>query len=254
MIYSRPIGIPYGHLSTSPDSFPQPIDDAYLAKRQAQPNGHFSVNAFFVCSVRLYYLMDEVLERLHKVKGVIDADLKGYPSKSEGWPLLVDGSSALSYLTVVIQLDGMLLAWHDSLPEDLQFSLEDVSVHRKHPLWLQRQTVILRNRFLGMRILLHRQTVLFLIQPEQDIWPQNGAHMWPPLYSDTTADMSIGSSVKIRHLRKPSLCEIALAHLSARTCVAAALLQIESINMFGPLNLTEAWWWDFNCALGITYA
>lgn len=254
MIYSRPIGIPYGHLSTSPDSFPRPIDDAYLGRRQAQPSGHLSVNAFFVCSARLYYLMDEILERLHKVKGVIDADVKGYPSKSEGRPLLVDGSSALSYLTVLIQLDGMLLAWHDLLPKDLKFSLEDVNINRQHPLLLQRQTIMLRNRFLGMRILLHRQTVLFLIQPEKNIWPQNGAHMWPPLYSDTTTDMFIGDSVKIRHLSKPSLSETAIAHLSAKTCVASALLQVESIDLYAPLNLTEAWWWDFNCSLSINYA
>ncbi len=196
--------------------------------------------------------MDEILERLHKVKGIIDADLKGYPSKSEGWPLLVDGSSALSYLTVIIQLDEMLLAWHDSLPEFLRFPLEDVSVDKQHPLWLQRQTVILRNRFLGMRILLHRQTVLFLIQPEKNVWPQNGLYMWPPVYSDTTADMSVGGSITVRHLSKPSLSEVTLAHLSAKMCVATALLQIQSIGFYAPLSLTEGWWWDFNCSLSIT--
>ena len=84
MIYGRPIGIPYGHLSTSPDSFPQSIDDLCAIKGQTQPVGELSVNAFFVCSMRLCYVMDEVLERLHKVKGAIDADLKGYPSKCEG--------------------------------------------------------------------------------------------------------------------------------------------------------------------------
>ncbi len=58
--------------------------------------------------VRAAYQYPFRIERLHKVKGAIDADVKGYPSKSEGWPLLVDGSSALSYLTVLIQLDGTL--------------------------------------------------------------------------------------------------------------------------------------------------
>ena len=249
MIYGWPIGIPYGHLSTSPDSFPRLIDDCNAFKGQTQPVGVLSVNAFFVCSVRLYYIMDEVLERLHKVKGAIDADIKGYPSKREGWPLLVNGSSALSYLTVVVQLDGMLLAWHDSLPEQLKFSLEDVKVDKKHPQLLQKQTVMLRHRFLSLRLLLHRQTVLFLVQPERTVWQQNGAHMWPPLYSDTTADMSVGGSIEIRHLSKPSLPELALLHLSAKTCVSTALLQIESIYLYSPRTMTEAWWWDFNCLL-----
>ena len=252
MIYGRPIGIPYGHFSTTPDTFPRPLDDSCIAKGQAESTGDHSTNAFFVCSIRLYYLMDEVLERLHKIKGVIGADLKGYPSSNESWPLLVDASSALSYLTVVIQLDGMLLAWHDSLPGYLRFSLEDVDVDKQRPVWLQRQTIILRNRFLSLRILLHRQTVLYLIQPGKTIWQQNGVHMWPPVYSDTTTDMSVGGSTKIRHLSKPSLSELALAHLSANTCVAAALLQIESIDLYAPPNLTETWWWDFNCSLSIT--
>ena len=253
MIYGRPIGIPYGHLSTSPDTFPRLVDDSYAIKGQAQPVGDLSVNAFFVCSMRLYYVMDEVLERLHKVKGAIDADLKGYPSKRESWPLLVNGSSALSYLTVVMQLDGMLLAWHDSLPEQLKFSLEDVDVDKQRAHLLHKQTVMLRHRFLSLRLLLHRQTVLFLVQPNKTIWQQNGAHMWPPLYSDTTADMSVGGSIEIRHLSKPSLPELALLQLSAKTCVLAALLQIESIYLYSPQTMTEAWWWDFNCALSFFF-
>ena len=253
MIYGRPIGIPYGHLSTSPESFPRPIDDSCLAKGQTQSRSEYSINAFFVYSVRLYYLMDEVLERLHRVKGVIAANLKGLPNKSECWPVLLDGTSILPYLTAVIQLDGMLLAWHDSLPKYLKFSLEGVDVNRQRPLWLQRQTIVLRCRFLSLRVLLHRQTVLFLVQPERNIWQQNGLHMWPPLYSDTTTDMTVGSSIELRHLSKPSLSELALAHLSAKTCVMAALLQIESINLYAPVNLTEAWWWDFNCQFRIAY-
>ena len=254
MIYGRPIGIPYGHLSTSPDSFPWPIDDSYILKSQAQPEGQLSVKTFFVHSMRLYYLMDEILERLHKAKGVIDGDLKGFRSKSDGWPLLVDSNSALSYLTIIVQLDGMLLAWHDSLPEQLQFSLDDIAVNKQHPRWLQRQNIVLRLRFLGMRTLLHRQTVLFLVQPDKKYWPQNGAQMWPPLYSDTTANMSIGSSVAVRHFSKPSLSEIILARLSAKTCVLAACLQIESIDLYSPMNLTETWWWDFHCSSNCTIA
>ena len=247
MIYGRPIGIPYGRFSTSPDSFPWPINDSCIIRHQAQPPRDVSMIAFFVYSIRLHYLMDEVLERLHRAKGVIDADLRGTPSKSLGWPLLVESNSALSYLTVVIQLDGMLLAWHDSLSEELQFSLEDLAADKQYPRWLQRQRIILRLRFLGMRNLLHRQTVLFLMQPYKEIWPQNEAHMWPPLYSDTTMDMSIGGSVAVRHFSKPSLPETTLAHLSAKTCVAAALSQIESIYLYSSQNLTESWWWDFNC-------
>lgn len=124
-------------MATSPDTFPRPIDDSCLIKSQAQSIGECSINAFFVCSVRLYYLMDEVLERLHRVKGVIGADLKGLPSESESWPVLINDTSILPCLTAVIQLDGMLLlAWHDSLPEYLKFSLEAVDVDKQRPLWL----------------------------------------------------------------------------------------------------------------------
>ncbi|KAF7504187.1 hypothetical protein GJ744_002606 [Endocarpon pusillum] len=98
-----------------------------------------------------------------------------------------------------------------------------------------------------MRMLLHRQTILFLLQPsERRNWPQNGIQEWPPLFSDSYSDTLVGGSTPFRRQGVPSPVETAVTHLSASICVSSAISQIEGIDMYLHSKVTGGWW-DFNC-------
>ena len=250
MIYGRPIGIPHNHAFSSQHSHPQAVDDKYIAQEMVQPDGIPSVNAFFVNTVTLYRVMDEIIERLHKVSTTSKSDpgCNLHPDKQNG----VQSCSCdnARQLTSIIQLDGLLQNWHDSLPQHLKFSLDDVDQAHEYADEILRQRVILKIRFLGMRILLHRQTILFLLQDrDKRRWPRNASRKWPPLFSDDAGEPS--SAYGDDPCRKviPSSFEIQLAHLSARMCVQSAQMQIEMIDHSRSLKLSGAWWWDFYCRL-----
>ena len=248
MIYGRPIGIPHIHLVKHQTILPQPIDDRYIARGEKQPDGLPSVNAFFLSTVRLYYVMDEILERLHQAVAMGKSDSDCSHEDREKCRHHLNGSSALSLLTAILQLDEMLLSWHDSLPEYLKFPVDSVESGSTYPLGIQRQRIILKARFLGMRILLHRQTILFLLQPpETRRWSRNVSHQWPPLFSDISSEPLAGCSNSLRPGKAHSSIDVTLAQLSASVCVASALLQIESIDAHRPIKLTGAWWWNFHC-------
>jgi len=197
--------------------------------------------------------MDQVLERLHKAKSALKSNLDGHASHADIWPLFPGSSHPITLLTVIIQLDSMLLNWHDTLPGYLMFTMDDVDIKGDQPAWLQRQVNVLKIRFLSMRTLLHRQTVLYLLQPpdQRQTWPQSGSVQWPPLFADYGGGMSIGGATRFPPIGTASSSEANLAHLSASMCVKSALLTIDSIDIYSPLQLTEAWWWDFNGKLGL---
>lgn len=80
-----------------------------------------------------------------------------------------------------------------------------------------------------MRMLLHLQTVLFLMQaPERRDWPQNFQE-WPPLFSDCNCDAMIGGFTPFRLEGAPSSIETTLTHLSASICTSSAILQLEAV-------------------------
>jgi hypothetical protein len=255
MVYDRPIGIPYLHMMHEA-CLPQSTDDSYISQDQRQPKEVPSVNAFYISSIRLYYAMDEILERLHKANAMGQSDVEcGMDSKDDSRQIDCD-SNPLPLLTTIVQLDGILLKWHHSLPPFLKFSLDSVKENNSYATfpWLQRQRTILRNRFVGMRILLHRQTVLFLLQPSNDrIWPQNAAYNSSPLFSDISSKPSEIGSTPLHRNVIPSSLEDTIAQHSASICVSSALLQIESIDALRPLKLTGAWWWDFHCKQSLIY-
>jgi hypothetical protein len=248
MIYGRPIGIPHVRVLTGQNSLPQPIDDKYIALGESQPNNVPSLNAFFVNTVQLYRVMDEILERLHEALAAVrsDSECNLHSEKQHGTQRSC--YSAVNRLAAILQLDELLLSWHDSLPAHLKFSIDNVEKDMDYPVGIQRQRVILKIRYLGMRILLHRQTVLFLLQPrEQRRWPRNASHKWPPLFSDIGAEsFGNGCNSPARKTAHSSF-ETQLAHLSASVCVSSAQMQIEMIDYYRPLKLTGAWWWDFHC-------
>ena len=246
MIYGRPLGVPQVRMLESQHSLPQSVDDKYITLGQAQPDGTPSINAFFANSVNLYRVMDEIIERLHEMTNVqLDATNNLESMQQFGTSCRC---SAVKQLAALLQLDGHLQKFYQSLPTHLKFSLHETDHVPDCPDEIQRQRVILKIRFLGMRILLHRQTILFLLQPRHNRrWPRTASQKWPPLFSDNAGD-ALGTCCDSQNRTSvDSPFEAQLAHLSASMCVTSARAQIETIDHFRPFHLTGAWWWDFHC-------
>ncbi|KAL8702744.1 MAG: hypothetical protein Q9201_004083 [Fulgogasparrea decipioides] len=252
-LYGRPVGIPYGQFSDYQDLLPQQVDDSHIALGQSQPTDAPSINSFFRHSVRLYHVMDHVLLRLRNAKKTAYFDLVKASADVQIQTPVSNVNAMSSLLVTILQLDGYLLSWHEYLPPHLRFSLDgpDDTPPTNVP-WIQRQKHCLRSRFFGMRMLLHRQTILFLLQPsERRNWPQNGIQEWPPLFSDCYSDTLVGGSTPIRRQGIPSPVETTLTHLSARICVESAVSQIEAMERL--LNSERIGdWWDFNCKLAFS--
>ncbi|KAK5332307.1 hypothetical protein LTR43_012696, partial [Exophiala xenobiotica] len=110
-----------------------------------------SIYAFFFCSVKLYVLMDKIFESLRTLQTTAGSG--------------ENPTTHRSLFIAILDLDADLLDWHSALPEWLKFSLDKAEQPpTEYPVWLRRQRCILALRFLGMRILLHRQSVLFLLR------------------------------------------------------------------------------------------
>lgn len=157
--------------------------------------------------------------------------------------------SALPLLTSLLRLDDLLCKWHSELPRHLRFSLDGPDNTKTLPPVLQRQMTILKMRFTGMRILLHRQSLLYLLQAEGTrVWPRNASRKWPPLFSDvwernSSAQPPNGANAH----QQATFVEIQLARLSAGICVQMAQLQIRTIDAGRKIRITGAWWWDLHC-------
>lgn len=250
MIYGRPISIPHVRASSGQISLPQPIDDKYLILSLPQPDDQPAINAFFVSSTNLYQVMDEIIEHLHQHPTTTRSE-SGDHAHSDKEPGSVGrGCGAVKQLTSILQLDGLLQRWHACLPWHLKFSLDKVDHDTSDSEIFQRQRVILKTRFLGMRTLLHRQTIIFLLQDAgKRRWPRNASQRWPPLFLDDAGQP--GGSASEDHARKEdhSSFETQLARMSARTCLESAQMQVEMIDYFRQVKLTGAWWWDFHCMI-----
>ncbi len=248
MIYGRPIGIPHVNTPTSQNNLPSAVDDKYIACGESQPEGIPSLNAFFVSSTRLYQVMDDILERLHKVLSAMRPNTEDNMSNNTHYSTLSCAQSPVSQLAAILQQDSLLLNWHDSLEPHLRFSLDSLEGFDDYDPIIHRQRTVLKNRFLGLRILLHRRTLLFLLQPsETRRWPWNASHKWPPLFLDNSEESTGNGTVSPGRPQSHSPSEIHLARLSAHICVSSAHLQLEVIDYYRPLKKTGAWWWDFHC-------
>lgn len=234
MIYGRqPIILLSKH---SIPALPQAVDDVYI-RNGSNPSGDTpSTNAFFLGTIRLYLVMDDIIEQFQDINRQSETD-HGPPATC----------SSLDILMAVLKSDEKLLAWHSSLPEYLRFSLHCIEPYEpSQPQWIQRCKTILKNRFLGLRILLHRQTILFLLQPSQsteDTTSSVHIYHWPPLFSDFIH----GQDTWDTSIRPESDLERPLAYLSSQICIRSAQQQIDTISICRPTHLTGAWWWDFHC-------
>ena len=160
--------------SQNEDLLPQQVDDEYITRSQDQPASIPSLNSFFHHNVRLYHVMNDVLLRLHNAKTGAYSEMTKASSDMRITRPVSSINATVPIPNTIVQLDGDLLSWYEHLPLHLHLSLQNiVPPNPETTLWTQRQRYSLRNRFLGMRMLLHRQTILFLLQPpERGSWPQ----------------------------------------------------------------------------------
>lgn len=243
MIYGRPTGIHICQAAKHQYNFPKAVDDQYIILGQYQPENIPSMYAFFHHVAKLYCVVDDVLGLLYGVNKGEGFDPGCISDESQSQKDDCRRSNAPSTLSAIIQIDNSLLDWHDSLPGFLRFAIDTPPSDDRQHMIIQRQRNILRYRFLGIRILLHRQTLLYLLQsPERRQWFQD-----PPRSPSPSA--GIRSLVSERGLRSPF--ESSFAHISARLCVCSAELLIEAISVGRPLNLAGAWWWDFYCEFSL---
>jgi hypothetical protein len=240
MIYGRPTGIHHSQAAKQQYNFPKAIDDEYLNLGQSQPDNVPSLYAFYHYVAKLYCVVDEVLELLYEVTregGSHDpaCTLDGTDCHSHNSRNL----KASSISATIIQMDSSLLSWHNSLPAFLKFCIDNPTAGGEQHITTQRQKNILRYRFLGIRILIHRQALLYLLQPpDKRQWLQN------------TQQRTSSDGVKQRYAAGNGTCspfESSFAQLSARVCVSSAELLIEAVSLGRPLSLSGAWWWDFYC-------
>ncbi|KAJ5626402.1 hypothetical protein N7510_002711 [Penicillium lagena] len=231
MIYGRQPTLLHPRFSNPP--LPRLVDDIYIRDSKTQPDRIPSVNAFIHYTVRLYLVMDKITEELQPFRRQSDTSVEPETQRN-----------VLQSLIDLVEADEHLVSWHASLPDYFRFSLDSTEQQvSPQPWWVQRCKIVLKNRFLGLRILLHRQTILFLLGPCQ---PMESArypsYHWPPLFSDLIHGLAANGTV----VRPQSSFESVLAYLSAQICVRSAQQQIEEISVNRPANLTGAWWWDFH--------
>jgi hypothetical protein len=232
MIYGRQPGILHPKIHTPP--LPQSTDDVYVRDGRDQPEGLPSMNAFLRCTVRLYLVMDSIMEIFQAPN-----------SHSEKGNDPMRRRSSAEILITVLKSDELLLSWHSSLPDYLRFSLSGSYQYEvSQPRWIQRCRIVLKNRFLGLRILLHRQTILFLLltslRSAHDTTTL--AYQWPTLFTDFIR----GQDGWDTSMRPESDLERPLTYLSAQICIQSAQQQIDTISISRPAHLTGAWWWDFH--------
>lgn len=250
MVYGRPVSIPHMRHTANSSDFPSQADDSFTALGQAQPDDQPAINAFFYSVTKLYHLMDEILENLQDTLQVGRTSGTRTPYPQSMSPHRQSSEpSALSQLTAIFRLDTLLCQWHNELPPHLKFSLDGLDNLKALSPLFQRQKGILKMRFLGMRILLHRQSMLYLLQTEGiRTWPRNASRKWPPLFSDIHGGKydSNHHNATIGH-KEGSFVEGQLARLSASICVQMAQLQIGTVDAGRRGRLSGAWWWDLHC-------
>jgi hypothetical protein len=107
MVYGRPVCIVPQRLPTLAEQFPSTVDDRFIAQNTLHPASIPSINAFFVSVVRLYHLMDNILDSLHS-----RSSGGGFLCRTNADQSIPDCQSfctycAMSQLPAVLQLDAL---------------------------------------------------------------------------------------------------------------------------------------------------
>ncbi|KAL3458993.1 fungal-specific transcription factor domain-containing protein [Aspergillus heterothallicus] len=225
MVYGLPMGIPPLRLQEHEGAIPSPTEGGPIS---SNPSPH----TLFHHTIRLYIIMDEIWSELRQV--TLDHQM--------------DDDRSLAILSVMAGFDKRLLQWHKSLPRPLIFPIDHDDGIEDSPNWAQSQKIMLKLRFLAMRINLHRQSLIFLLRAGiPDPSHSSSSPPWPPIFSDIgsvpvegmASAASIDSDVH-------SQAEYSLAHISARICIHSAQMLIWCIERYRQRQLTGSWWWNLH--------
>lgn len=189
---------------------------------------------FFRQSIQLYISMEEVTREFFE-----------RTTRTTAGGMATHQVSTLAVLSTLLELDEKLLLWHSDLPDYLRFHLYQTETAPHYPLWLQRQRAILQHRFLILRIIFHRQSLMYLLHPEKEQdWLQSLSPRWPSSFGPPT----LGADSPAPLLRRlPGQSERHLAQESAKVCVSSALLLVESVQFHSAQRISGAWWWSLHC-------
>ncbi|RDW81874.1 hypothetical protein BP6252_02986 [Coleophoma cylindrospora] len=241
MIFNRPNSSSSPMYEAGLEISPQ-INDLNIEQDQNPPDQMSSLDSFFLHTTRLYCIADEISHHLSNtgVTNISSSSTEVHRGRSRTTDL--PGSRMLSYLTTVNQLDQLLLRWRDSLPNSLKFN--DHKTDREGDVLapIQRQRNVIHTRFLGLRILLHRQSLLYLLQRSES---RPLAHLpptqWRPLFWETSIESDLAAYSKNP---TPSPLETTAAQLNAHLFVSSAQQLLE---LLGPTRShAGGWWFDFH--------
>jgi hypothetical protein len=179
MTYGRPPSISHnvarGPLRPSPISISLPI----LGIQPAISNGN--ILDFFIYSIDLFEILNDILQSLYGPRSRPQTPAKGEPRESLG-----RDSTALD-VGPVLNIDQKLTKWEEMLPKHLQYNSKLPEVPK--PEWSLgqrihfRQSVILRQRFLHVKLLCLRPILaqFVLIELDDSEWLSSTCSLAPRL-------------------------------------------------------------------------
>lgn len=226
MVYGLPMGIPPLRLREQEGSIPSSTGGCPIS---SNPSPH----TLFHHTIRLYIIMDEIWSELRQIT------LENQSNDNQ----------SLAILSAIVSFDKRLLHWHSTLPAPLIFSIDQDENIEDSPYSTQSQIIMLKLRFLAMRINLHRQSLLFLLRTENmNTSLSSTSPPWPPIFSDV-------GSVPIEGIPNPApikckvhvQAEASLAGISASYCISSAQTLICCIERYRQRQLTGSWWWNLHC-------
>lgn len=233
IVYGRPAALPPLRAHKDCPDLPTDMENDCARRNGGVPGAPTEI-PFFRQSIQLYITMEEITREFFERTTRQNA---GGSTTHRVGPLAV--------LSTLLDLDEIFLTWHSKLPDHLKFQLDQTETAPHYPLWLQRQRAILQHRFLILRIVFHRQSLMYLLHPdkEQD-WLQSLSPRWPSSFGSPTLGAPSPAPL-LRRLPGPSERHLALE--SAKICVSSALLLVESVQSHSAQRISGAWWWSLHC-------
>ncbi|KAH8814897.1 fungal-specific transcription factor domain protein [Xylogone sp. PMI_703] len=213
MTFGRPAMISKSLADTVP--FPAMIDPEYLPEEAStpgvQPPGRPPMIAFFVKSLHLYEIINDILLELYM------NDDQNETKDPDGFPLYKPYESL--DLAAILKLDRALMSWGRNLPPHLKLSCPECMSNGM----VYRQAVVCRARFLYARILLFRPVLSRFCLPDITTSATN---------TGTALDESLSQCVTLQ-------CSI-LCLRSAHEIIHLIHSNLSTNDLSGPL---PAWWY-----------
>ncbi|KAL3442658.1 hypothetical protein BJX65DRAFT_312567 [Aspergillus insuetus] len=160
----------------------------------------------------------------------------------------LNDNETLTILSAFAGFDKRLLQWHQTLSAPLSFLIDENDDIENSPEWAQSQKIMLKLRFLAMRINLHRQSLIFLLRSNsRDGTQVSTSPPWPPIFSDVGSVPIDGLTQCASHEGHiHAQAEHGLAQISAEICISSAQMLIHLIERYRQRQLTGSWWWNLH--------